>query len=180
MSYMKDYDAAGGPFSWWQGVFKEGEVTGSAAPAFPPLMTPQRESPSLPLIIVDCVHYVMFWYLGGAVGGFGAKWQLRVSLFLKANWTSVFRGKQREVGASLIQTPSSIVQCIFYELADPVRRRPRPEVVMLCEMSSTSTQKSPELCFNEINKPAKESGLRKEKKYLLHWHLTQQWAPLLT
>lgn len=35
MSYMKDYDAAGGPFSWWQGVFKEGEVTGSAAPAFP-------------------------------------------------------------------------------------------------------------------------------------------------
>lgn len=58
------------------------------------------------------------------------KWQLRVSLFLKANWTSVLRGKQREKKASLISR-LSVAECIFYELADLSPSALRPRVVVL-------------------------------------------------
>lgn len=54
----------------------------------------------------------------------------------------------------------SIVECIFYELADPSPRRPRAQGCDACEMSSTSSQKSPKLYFNEISKPLLRSLIK--------------------
>lgn len=68
-----------------------------------------------------------------------AKWQLRVSLFLKANWTSVLRGKQREKKVSLISR-LSVVECIFYELAGPSWSTLRPRVAMLARCQALLTR----------------------------------------
>lgn len=71
-----------------------------------------------------------------------AKWQLRVSLFLKANWTSALRGKQRKKKVPLIST-LSIVKCIFYELADPSPGRLWPRVVMLARCQAPLPRNPP-------------------------------------
>lgn len=55
-----------------------------------------------------------------------AKWQLRVSLFLNANWTS---GWDKEKKANLTSRLSG-AECIFYELEDPSQSRLKPVVVM--------------------------------------------------
>lgn len=58
----------------------------------------------------------------------------------------------------------------FLWAGGPLTEQTQAQGCDACEMSSTSSQKSLKLYFNEINKLIKN---------LLHWHLTQQWTTFL-
>lgn len=98
---------------------------------------------------------------------FWAKWQLRVSLFLKANWTS---GKQRQKKVPLISRLPT-VECIFYELADHLQRRLKPRVVMLVRCQAPLPRNPSSSILMKLTSLLKEN--------LLHWHLTQHRTSLL-
>ena len=104
------------------------------------LMTPQSESPSFPLIIVDCIHYVKAWYLGGAVGGLSSMAARGCACFSKLIGRRFERQTERR---KCLPSALSIVKCIFYELADPLWSRARPRVVVLGRCQAPLPRKPP-------------------------------------
>lgn len=88
----------------------------------------------------------------------GAKWQIRVGLFLKANWMSVWRSKHRkEKSLSLSLTSRlSTVRCIFYELADPSRSSRRPGVVMVVGCQAPLPRTPPSSVLMKLTRPLVE------------------------